>query len=64
MYVLNNRSKATRGGFAPRGASPHYGLDISIVLEAPIPKRSFGDKASLYVCSDKQQLSISINTNK
>ena len=39
---------------------------VSIVLEAPIPKRSFGDKTSLYVIyiyiyiyinSDKQQLS-------
>ena len=46
--------------------SPSFWNDmslLSIVLEAPIPKRSFGDKTSLYVTniySDKQQLSHKI----
>ena len=58
-----------RGGVCKENASglAQYGQgtlqSISIVLEAPIPERSFGDKTYLYVInpySDKQQLSHKI----
>ena len=67
---LNEGLAATRWGRRDSAALPRQMPGrrfVSIVLEAPIPKRSFGDKTSLYVIyiyiytySDKQQLSHKI----
>ena len=58
MIIMNNLMLIRRGGAGAAGAAGTGGGrrhvagnqgEVSIVLEAPIPKMSLGDKTSLYV---------------
>ena len=59
LYISGGTARS--GGGEPRRRA--RAAVVSIVSEAPFPKRSFGDKTSLYaihIYSDKQQLSHNV----
>ena len=66
IYIERERERGStaavrRAPRRPAPSGPRESLHRSIVLEAPIPNMSLGDKTSLHVISissDKQQLSM------